>query len=219
MSSVAENVALCRSQLPPHVELVAVSKTKTLESIREAYSAGERHFGENYVQEIIEKVSSLPNDIQWHFIGHLQTNKINTLLNSVPNLWMIETIDSVRIADAIQSACIRLDRKEPIRILVEVATSEESSKTGVPPYKAEELVNHILTQCNKLQFCGLMTVANPSKPTDSFTTLADLRQRLVGSLRGDSFVLSMGMSSDWEEAVRLGSTEVRIGSAIFGTRS
>ena len=220
MSSVAANVARYRSQIPSHVELVAVSKTKPVDLILEAYSAGQRHFGENYVQELIEKAPSLPSDIKWHFIGHLQTNKINALLKNVPNLWMVESVDSVKLADVLNAACQRLALRDRLRVLVEVSTSDEESKTGIAPSEAESLGQHIIMNCASLHFCGLMTVANPIEPAVSFNILADLRESITSNLGlpADSMILSMGMSGDWEGAIALGASEVRLGSSIFGTR-
>ena len=218
MNSVAENVASYLSKLPRHVQLVAVSKTKSAGVVGEAYSAGQRHFGENYVQEICEKAPQLPSDILWHFIGHLQTNKVKQLIKAVRNLSMIETVDSVKLADAIQTACLKVER-DKIKVLVEVCTSNEGTKSGVDLKDVDSLVDHIRQRCDRLDFCGFMTVADPATPITSFQTLADLRDATCKRLGLTEMILSMGMSGDWEEATRLGATEIRIGSAIFGSRS
>jgi len=221
MSSVSDNVALLLAKLPSTVQLVAVSKLKSPEVVLEAYSAGQRHFGENYVQELIEKAPKLPGDIQWHFIGHLQTNKVKSLLNNVPNLSLIESVDSAKLATALQTVCVALGRTEPLRILVEVCTSIEETKTGVAANLLPALLSHILENCGKLHLCGLMTVADPAASAQSFEILRKLRDEasIQFNLSTSQLGLSMGMSNDWESAVESGSTEVRIGSSIFGSRS
>ena len=219
---IATNIKTILSDLPADksINLVAVSKTKPSTVILEAFEAGQRHFGENYVQELIQKAHELPKDIKWHLIGHLQSNKALSLVRDVPNLYMVETVDSLRIADHLQSACLKASRSTQLKVLVEVATSTEESKTGVNVNSAVDLVKHIIGNCSKLEFCGLMTVADPERPKDCFKHLADLRDVISTeiSVSPDSLCLSMGMSGDWKEAVNCGSTEIRVGSAIFGSR-
>lgn len=201
--------------------LVAVSKTKPISAIQEAYDFNQRHFGENYVQELVEKAAALPQDIKWHFIGHLQTNKCKTVCQ-IPNLYMIETIDGIKKATAVNNTCESLGRSEPLKVLIEVNTSGEESKSGIKPNECVEVAKHIVNNCPKLKFCGLMTIGMFDRPTDQenpdFKTLYNCRQEVEQYLNITGLELSMGMSADYELAIAQGSTNVRVGSTIFGPR-
>lgn len=202
------------------VTLVAVSKTKSPSDVLEAYNAGQRRFGENYVAEICEKAPKLPSDIEWHFIGHLQSNKVHKLITGCPNLFMIETIDSEKLASKVNSAmeAAHGGRSALLRVLIEVRTSLEATKTGVNPQDALGLMVYIKEKCARLIFAGLMTMADPLDAEASFRQLSELASELKA--RGHAIeTVSMGMSGDYELAVRNGSTEVRIGSKIFGERT
>ncbi|KAJ9689671.1 hypothetical protein PVL29_012384 [Vitis rotundifolia] len=192
---------------PNQIRVVAVSKTKPVSLIREVYDSGHRCFGENYVQEIIEKTPQLPEDIEWHFIGNLQSNKVKPLLTGVPNLAVVETVD---------------DEKKPLKVMVQVNTSGEESKSGVDPAACVELVKHVALGCPNLEFCGLMTIGMPdyTSTPENFKTLANCRSEVCKSLgiTEEQCELSMGMSGDFELAIEMGSTNVRIGSTIFGAR-
>ncbi|KAL6990746.1 hypothetical protein U1Q18_008867 [Sarracenia purpurea var. burkii] len=142
------------------IRVVAVSKTKPVSLIREVYDAGHRSFGENYVQEIVEKAPQLPGDIEWHFIGNLQSNKVKPLLTGVPNLAMVETVDDEKIANNLNRVVGNIGRK-PLKVLVQVNTSGEESKSGVHPSGCLELVKHVSMACPNLEFCGLMTIGMP----------------------------------------------------------
>ena len=223
--TISDNLALF-AQLPRHICLVAVSKTKPVGMIQKAYDSGQRHFGENYVQEMIAKVSKLPRDIKWHFIGNLQSNKVNSLIAKVPNLHLVESVNSIKLATVLNAACIKFGRDEQLHVLVEVSTSDETTKSGIGIDLVDQLVDHIRIKCPALRIRGFMTIADPVNPRASFKLLSELRlatcQRLgisMGSILDGEFTLSMGMTSDWEDAIRFGSTEVRIGSGIFGARS
>ena len=211
--------------------LVAVSKTKPAEMVKVAYDDGIRHFGENYVQELIDK-SNHPllcqlHDIHWHFVGHLQSNKANSLVSNVPHLWMIETIDSNKIATNLNTSWSKLDKPHKLKVLVQVNTSREESKHGCPPEGVLDLTRHILNSCPYLEFNGLMTIGHialshdyTSGPNPDFVLMKQLQLRLIQELGLESPIeLSMGMSSDYEEAIKAGSTNVRIGSTIFGART
>ena len=197
--------------------LVAVSKLKPVSDILTAYNAEQRHFGENYVAEITEKCSQLPNDIRWHFIGHLQSNKVHKIISLCPNLYMIETVDSIKLANKINLAASLANRKEILKVLVEVKTSNEDSKSGIDSSSLPLLVDHILANCPHIEFSGLMTIADPLDPESSFKLLSTLKDDLL-SQNIPVNTLSMGMSGDYELAIKYGSTEVRIGSSIFGSR-
>ncbi len=197
------------------IMLVAVTKHANVIDIREAYNSGQRDFGENYVQSVLPKIEQLPDDIRWHFIGRLQKNKINKILD---RFVLIHTIDSLEIANALNSrAKIKSITQD---ILIEVKTSNESSKQGIPLSNCIEFVRKIIDNYENLNLKGLMTVApltHQCKPIEkSFGALRVLRNDL--SLHGIELPeLSMGMSQDWSIAIEYEATILRIGTAIFGS--
>jgi len=209
--------------------LVAVSKTKPVELVLSAYHEGQRHFGENYVQALVEKAEdprlSCLDDIKWHFIGHLQRNKCNNL-TQCPHLWMVETIDNERLANSLNLSCGRRNGDiQRLNVFVQVNTSGEKEKSGCVPSDTLPLVKHILDNCGHLVFCGLMTIGKSGHdymngPNPDFECLCKVKKLLCEELRLNSsdVELSMGMSADFEEAVAAGSTNVRVGSNIFGAR-
>jgi len=207
------------------VRLVAVSKTKEASLVKVCYDLGQRHFGENYVKEMVEKAGLLPGDVRWHFIGHLQSNKINKLVN-IPNLWMIETVDSEKLAKQISIAISNLNRPEPLNILIQVNTSREEQKSGLDRPEAVDLAEKIYKNDNNeysnIRFKGFMTIGQLEiDPTNDFQCLVDTRGDFCTKLsitNHNDIELSMGMSSDFEKAIEIGSTNVRIGSTIFGER-
>lgn len=210
-----------RLNIPLHkVQLVAVSKTKSESDILELYNIGHRHFGENYVQELLSKAANLPNDINWHFIGHLQSQKAKQLIEQVPNLYVLETIDSIKLAKKLNNALINLNRPNNLKVYIQVDTSLEPTKSGVLPSELNELVNQIITECPKLTIEGLMTIGAPGDFT-CFDKLVECRSsvsQLLG-LEENDLILSMGMSDDFEVAIEKGSSSVRVGSLIFGHRN
>ncbi|KAG6523498.1 hypothetical protein ZIOFF_013358 [Zingiber officinale] len=203
---------------PDQVRVVAVSKTKPVSLIRQVYDAGHRCFGENYVQEIVEKAPQLPSDIEWHFIGNLQSNKVKTLLDArksqiiqdrnniagVPNLDMFESVDDEKIANHLDRMVANLGRK-PLKVLVQVNTSGEESKYGVNPSGCLQLVKHVKFGCPNLIFSGLMTIGmlDYTSTPENFRTLSDCRSEVCRELGipEDQCELSMGMSADFEQAV------------------
>ncbi|CAG5118012.1 unnamed protein product [Candidula unifasciata] len=210
--------------------LVAVSKTKSVDMIIEAYDAGQRHFGENYVVELYDKASDFElqdrcRDIRWHFIGHLQRNKVSKLLD-VPNLFVVETVDSIRLAKAINETWQRLNKIDPLNVMAQVNTSGEESKSGCAPEEVVQLVKYIKEECPRISLVGLMTIGSfdhdPSTgPNPDFQALFKARENVCKELdmRPQDLDLSMGMSNDFEHAIEMGSTSVRVGSTIFGSRS
>lgn len=203
------------------VRVIAVSKTKPISLIRQVYDAGHRCFGENYVQEFIEKAPQLPKDIDWHFIGHLQSNKAKSLLAAVPNLSMVHGVDNEKIANHLDRAVSSIGRK-PLSVMVQVNTSGEISKSGIEPASCVDLVKHVKFSCPNLVFSGLMTIGMPdyTSTPENFKTLSRCRSEIckeLGMLENQC-ELSMGMSGDFELAIEMGSTNVRIGSTIFGPR-
>ncbi|RKP08949.1 hypothetical protein THASP1DRAFT_29245, partial [Thamnocephalis sphaerospora] len=209
---------------PSAARLVAVSKTKPAEDIEHLYAAGHRHFGENYVQELVEKSKKLPSDICWHFIGGLQSNKCKTLAG-IPNLWAVETLDSRKRAQLLDHACMQVERAEPLRVFVQVNTSGEESKSGVTTEEAEQLCGFIHEYCPHLQLAGLMTIGAPDRElaegeiNPDFASLRQCRDQIVAHLKLNELELSMGMSNDFAQAIDAGSTNVRVGSSIFGARN
>ncbi len=201
------------------VTLIAVSKTKPLPMLQEAYEAGVRDFGENRVQELVEKYEALPGDIRWHMIGHLQRNKVKYLVGKV---FLIHSVDSLRLAQEIQREAEK--KQTEVNILVEVNLSGEESKFGSRREETLQLVKEIaLLPLVHIQ--GLMTVApyveNPEENRGIFANL----QQLAVDIGGENIdnvnmnVLSMGMTGDYPVAVEEGATCVRVGTGIFGNRS
>ena len=199
-------------------ELIAVSKTKPVEMIREAYDWGIRTFGENRPQEIMDKYPQLPGDIRWHMIGHLQRNKIKYIIDRV---CMIHSVDSLRLAQAVDEEARRHDVVMPV--LVEVNVAGEASKDGVAPEEAEMLIRQISTLAN-IRVQGLMTIAPfTEKPEENRVYFQRLRKLSV-DIKAKNIDnvnmcdLSMGMTGDYEVAVEEGATMIRVGTGIFGER-
>ncbi|KAI4311968.1 hypothetical protein MLD38_036829 [Melastoma candidum] len=203
------------------IRVVAVSKTKPVAVIRQLYDSGHRVFGENYVQEVVEKAPQLPEDIEWHFIGNLQSNKVKPLLTGVPNLAFVESVDDEKIANRLNNVVESLGRK-PLKVLVQVNTSGEESKSGVEPSGCVDLARFVTQNCPNLEFCGLMTIGmlDYTSTPENFKTLSTCRTNVCQALGipEEKCELSMGMSADFEQAIEMGSTNVRIGSVIFGPR-
>ncbi|XP_077487792.1 pyridoxal phosphate homeostasis protein [Amblyomma americanum] len=226
---VREKIAAASAGLPgPSPRLVAVSKTKPKELVIAAYNEGQRNFGENYIQELLDKANSpeIRRDcpqIKWHFIGRLQSNKV-TKLPKIPNLFMVETLESQKIADALNNVWTSSGRP-PLNVMVQVNTSGEEQKNGIEPRDASQLVKFLTKECPSLKFAGLMTIGmaehDNTGPNPDFLCLAKCREQVCNELglNVSDVELSMGMSADFEEAIRMGSTNVRVGSTIFGHRN
>ncbi|KAF9912939.1 hypothetical protein EC991_007553 [Linnemannia zychae] len=203
--------------------LVAVSKLKPASDIFAAYEkAGQRHFGENYVQELEEKSKELPSDIQWHFIGSLQSNKCK-IVAAIPNIFVVETVDNAKKATTLDKACAAAARAEPLRIFLQVNTSGEESKSGMLPSEVLEVAQHVVSTCPHLKLAGLMTIGSPSPDLENgenpdFKSLNECRATVQDALKIYDLELSMGMSDDFERALLQGSTNIRVGSTIFGSR-
>jgi len=207
--------------------LIAVSKLKPIESVLEAYNAGQRDFGENYIQELVEKSNNpiiIENckDIKWHFIGHLQSNKSKKLIN-IPNLLSIQTIDSMKLADLINKDW---NKEEKLNYFIQVNTSGEENKSGINPSDIINFLKQIQEKCSKLQFKGLMTIGALATSlqrdgNEDFDCLIECRRKISEEFKIDlkEIALSMGMSNDFEQAILKGSTHIRIGTSIFGERN
>ena len=208
--SVADNLKELLKEIPSSVRLVAVSKYKPVEDIMAAYQAGQRRFGENRPLELEAKAKALPADIEWHFIGHLQTNKIK---NVIPYAALIESVDSVHLLEAINRAAGAAGRV--VDCLLEVHVAAEESKTGFSPDEAVEVASHAADYPN-VRIRGIMAMA--TNTDDEARIRADFRAAHDVLLRTGLSELSMGMSGDWPIAVSEGATIIRIGSSIFGSR-
>ena len=207
---VAENLLALKKEIPSSVALVAVSKFKPMEDIMAAYTAGQRRFGENRPLEMEAKAKALPADIEWHFIGHLQTNKIK---NVIPYASLIESVDSLHLLEAISAAAVA--RGLVVDCLLEVHVAAEESKTGFTPDEAVEVAARA-ADFPGVRIRGIMAMA--TNTTDEARIRADFRATHDVLLRTGLPELSMGMSGDWPIAVEEGATIIRIGSAIFGAR-
>ena len=209
---VEEQIRSVRAHIPAGVTLVCVSKFHPVEAIREAYEAGERDFGESRVQELQKKVPALPADIRWHFIGHLQTNKVRDLLKLRP--YLIQSVDSERLLQAINDEAAKQGFVQDV--LLEVHVAREESKTGFSP---EELsaISHQLSAFPNIHVRGLMTMATNTEDEAEIRRCFETAHSLIHSF-SHSLILSMGMSDDFQLAIECGSTMVRIGSTIFGER-
>lgn len=221
LQSVREQIAsVSKSANRSDVQLVAVSKTKPMELVKAAYEVGQRHFGENYVQELVQKAECLPNDIKWHYIGPLQSNKAKVLA-SVPNLHVVETVDREKIATSLSKAVASAGRTDKLNVMVQVNTSGEETKSGCEPEETVGLAQFV-NACDNLNLIGLMTIGAPddADEPEAFKILANERAEVANALKCDakSLKLSMGMSNDFEAAIRMGSDSVRVGSTIFGAR-
>ena len=221
MGRIAENLRNIRAQLGPNVTLVAVSKTKPNESILEAYEAGQRVFGENRVQELVPKSEQLPNDIEWHMIGHLQSNKVKYI---APFVSLIHSVDKVELLAVIGKEAKKNDRT--IRVLLQFHIAQEETKYGLNLDEVNDYLNsNSFKELENVEIVGVMGMAtfteNESLIRKEFQSL----KRIFDELKSDHFSdrasfkeISMGMSGDYQIAVEEGSTMIRVGSSIFGSR-
>jgi len=221
MSSIKENLEAVQAMLPSGVSLVAVSKFHPVEELAEAYEAGQRLFGENRAQELVAKAPQLPSDVRWHFIGHLQKNKVRAIM---PHVSVIESVDSVELLRLIEKEAARIDRT--VDVLLQLHVAQEETKSG---FSVEELLEAgeagQLTCYPHVHVCGLMAMASLTDDMDQVAREFDTVRRTYLTLKDgpldespDFNHLSMGMSDDWQVAVKYGATLVRIGTAIFGPR-
>ena len=201
------------------VTLIAVSKTKPVEMLQEIYDCGCRDFGENKVQEILDKYDQLPKDIRWHMIGHLQTNKVKYIVDKV---YMIHSVDSLKLAKEISKEAVK--KNVTVKILLEVNVAKEESKFGIMSDECMELFHDII-QLPNIEVCGLMTIApyveNAEDNRQYFVKLRQLMVDISQEKTDNNSVeaLSMGMTGDYEVAIEEGATYVRVGTGIFGERN
>ena len=219
--SISESIKKIQSELPPGVKLVAVSKFHPVEKLMQAYDAGQRLFGESRVQELAQKVGAMPSDVQWHFIGHLQTTKVRQL---VPHVHLIHSVDSLRLLQCINKEAARIDRV--VDVLLQVHVAQEVEKFGFAIDELEALANEgQLAAMPNVRVVGLMAMATNTDDE------AEIRKEFAEAHRAFEYLkqgcyrnnaefceLSMGMSDDYHLAIAEGSTMVRIGTTIFGIR-
>ncbi len=220
--SIAQNLNNIKSQLPSHVTLVAVSKTKPVTDLMEAYNAGQRIFGENKIQEMTEKWQQMPKDIEWHMIGHVQSNKVKYM---IPYVKLIHGVDSLKLLKEINRLAAKWRKK--VDCLLQIHIAEEETKFGLDEKELEEILNYVQddkNEMNNIRIVGLMGMAtftdNHEQIKKEFQNLKSIFDN-VSKLKTDNCqlnTLSMGMSGDYQLAIECGSTMVRIGSSIFGTR-
>lgn len=216
--SISENLKIIKQSLPSHVELVAVSKTKPNSDILEAYKAGQRIFGENRIQEMVDKYDTLPKDIEWHMIGHLQRNKVKYMAHFVN---LIHGIDSFKTLKEINKQAKKNDRI--INCLLQAKIAEEDSKFGLSFTEIEEIISSTeLATLENVSINGLMGMAtftdDAEQVNTEFAKIDTFFERLKNKDQKLE-TLSIGMSGDYKIAIDCGSTMVRIGSAIFGNRN
>lgn len=219
--SIAENITQIKAQLPEGVSLVAVSKYHPVKQLQEAYAAGQRIFGESHAQELVAKAPLMPDDVQWHFIGHLQRNKVRQIM---PIVSLIHSVDSIRLLSTIDKEAARIGRN--VDVLLQLHVAQEEAKSG---FAVEELMqlaeNGEFQPFKHVRYRGLMAMATFTSDTaliaSEFARVASTYATLLEKqiFPGADFnQLSMGMSDDWHIAVEHGATLVRIGTQIFGPR-
>ena len=222
MTEIQQHIASIRADIPAGVTLVCVSKFHSNDAIMEAYEVGERDFGESRVQELLPKYEALPKDIRWHFIGHLQTNKVKQV---VPFVYMIHSVDSVRLLEIINKEAEKIGRR--VKVLLEVHVAKEASKSGFTPEEFLSLITHsssLISAYPWVEICGVMGMATNTDDKQEWRRCFREIKHLASSLIANSSPserpqISMGMSDDYQVAIEEGSTMVRIGSTIFGARN
>ena len=214
MMSISENIKHITSQIPENVTLIAVSKTKPNEMLLEAYESGQRHFGENYVQELVDKEAKLPKDIHWHFIGHLQSNKVKYI---APFVYLIHGVDSFSLLKEINKQAQKNNRV--IDCLLQIYIAQEETKFGLDFKEASDILNSVeFKELKNIQIKGFMAIAsnteNEVQIRKEFKSLKEFSKQFP-----DYNSLSFGMSGDYLLAIEEGSTMIRVGSSIFGERN
>ena len=219
--SIKQNLATIKQTLPDHVTLVAVSKTKPVSDLMEAYNAGQRIFGENKIQEMADKYQEMPKDIKWHMIGHVQRNKVKYMAEFVD---LIHGVDSLKLLKEINKQALKHDRI--INCLLQIKIAEEDSKFGMRIKDAEALLlSETVSELKNINIVGLMGMAtftdNKDQIKEEFLRLKSAFEDLktIKTSNCNLQTISMGMSGDYKLAIECGSTMVRVGSSIFGERN
>ncbi len=221
MSIITEAIKQYKSNLPEEVELIAVSKTFPIDDIKDAYTCGQRHFGENKVQELTEKATTLPTDIKWHMIGHLQTNKVKYI---APFIHLIHSVDSLKLLETINKEAIKNNRT--IDVLMQIHVAQEETKFGLLPDELYQLLsNDNWHNLHNIRICGLMSVASFTDDIEQIKHEFMTVKQVFSKCKEEYFVnadyfkeISMGMTNDYTIAIDCGATLIRIGNGIFGKR-
>jgi PLP dependent protein len=213
--SIATNLNSIKASLPEHVTLVAVSKTKPVSDLMQAYEAGQRIFGENKIQEMAEKWEQMPKDIQWHMIGHVQTNKVKFM---APFVSLIHGVDSLKLLQEINKQALKNNRV--IDCLLQIHIAEEETKFGLDENELNELISSSeFKELKNIRTLGLMGMATFTEDQNQIKKEFQHLKSIFDSIQNEDFsIISMGMSGDYKLAIEYGSTMVRIGSSIFGGR-
>lgn len=215
--NIRENIRKVREDIPEGVELVCVSKTKPVEMIMEAYETGERVFGENKAQDLRDKYELLPKDIRWHFIGHLQRNKVKYLVGKIE---LLHSLDGVKLLEELEKKYSQID--ESLNALIQINIGEEESKTGINESNIEDFIQKI-EDCSHIKIKGLMAII-PKGNEDECRGYFNRMKNIFEELKTREFkninmnTLSMGMSGDYKLAIEEGSNMVRVGTGVFGSR-
>ena len=214
---IKENIEKVKKNIPDKVTLLAVSKTKPIEYLEEAYQCGMRDFGENKVQELLKKEEIFHKDVRWHLIGHLQTNKVKYLVDKV---YLIHSLDSVKLLNELEKVYKKNNKK--INTLIEINIGREESKTGIMEEDLDDFISEI-EKCSNVLVKGIMVII-PKGDEDSNRDYFKRTKLIFDNLKDKSYknismdILSMGMTNDYEVAIEEGSTLVRVGTGIFGER-
>ncbi|OYX28844.1 MAG: YggS family pyridoxal phosphate enzyme [Flavobacteriales bacterium 32-35-8] len=219
--SIKENLIHIKSELPPNVTLVAVSKTKPVNDLMEAYDAGQRIFGENKIQEMVEKQEQMPKDIEWHMIGHVQRNKVKYMASFVS---LIHGVDNFKLLEEINKEALKNNRV--IHCLLQIKIASEDSKFGMEPDEAPKMIqSKAFSELKNIKIVGVMGMATFTDDLNQIKNEFTLLKTTFDSLKTiESFnfkpeIISMGMSGDYKLAIDCGSTMIRVGSSIFGERN
>lgn len=220
--SIADNLQKIKDSLPQTITLVAVSKTKPISDLQKAYDSGQRVFGENKIQELREKEPALPKDIEWHMIGHMQSNKVKYI---APYISLIHGVESFKLIEEINKQALKNERI--IKVLLQFHIAKESTKFGLQLKEAKEILNsNAFKQLKNIEVSGVMGMAsfvdNELQIREEFTMLKSIFEELKSdyfSATNSFNIISMGMSGDYSIAIEEGSTMIRVGSSIFGTRN
>lgn len=218
---ISKQLELVSAEIPENVTLIAVSKTKPLADLQTAYDAGQRHFGENKVQEMVEKAQQLPSDIHWHLIGHLQTNKVKYMAGFVH---LIHGVDSLKLLQEIDKQARKAGRVQDV--LLQFYIAQEETKFGLELPEAKTILESVeFKQLKNIKVCGVMGMASNTSDQKQVATEFRTLKQIFEALSHDYFQdqdsfkeISMGMSGDYQLAIQNGSTMVRVGSKIFGGR-
>ena len=216
--TISDSIAKAKkdNNVTKNVIFIAVSKKRSVDDIKVIYDQGHRIFGENYVNELIEKSEKLPKDIEWHLIGHLQSNKVKKVLEKIPNI-TIESVDSVKLTEELNKNCSKLGITS-LNVYIEINISNSTTKTGADLNIIDDIAKNIVEKCPNLKLKGIMSLGNIAN-TEEFAHMLKIKEEMCDKYKLDkeSFIASFGTSQDFQEAIKAGCDEVRIGHQIFDT--